>query len=150
VSLSPNVYFGIWGTALLAWAALSYKYYEKWHEQLETVGDEIRSVNARNGYDQSVGRKDLAKDFRHPFKNQNLVEFAKCNNISTDYYVSELRENIGNPKILFWAVCIHSVGFVISISGITYLAPWKIVPADIYLLIVFGFFAISVALYWYS
>ena len=53
-------------------------------------GDKIRSHNARNGYDQSVGREDLARDLRNPRKNENLRQFARNNDISFREYKSEL------------------------------------------------------------
>lgn len=148
MTLSP-VYFGVWGTALLAWAALSYEHYGKWQSQLEELGDKIRSYNARNGYDQSVGRDDLAQDLRNPRKNNNLRRFAENNNISLNRYKSGLKERVGNPELHYWSVVLHAIGFTVTFSGITYLAPWGLLPAEIYLLIVYGLLMVSFALYWY-
>jgi len=149
VTLSPTVYFGVWGTALLAWAALSYEHYGKWQSQLEELGDDIRSYNARNGYNQSVGREDLARHLRNPRKNSNLRRFAENNNISLSQYKSEFKESVGNPELHYWSIVLHAIGLVVTFSGITYLAPWGILPAEIYLLIVYGIFVASFALYWY-
>lgn len=68
MTLSATAYFRVWGVAFLLWVPLSYKYYEKWQKQLDELGDKIRSYNARSGYDQSVGRKELARSFIHPYK----------------------------------------------------------------------------------
>lgn len=149
MTLSPSVYFGVWGTALLAWTALSYEHYGKWQSQLEKLGDKIRSHNARNGYDQSVGREDLARDLRNPRKNSNLRRFAENNNFSLSQYESELKESVGNPEVHYWSVVFHAIGLTITFGGITYLAPWGFLPAEIYLLIVYGFLIASFALYWH-
>jgi len=149
VTLSPTVYFGVWGTALLAWAALSYEHYRKWQNQLEELGDEVRSYNARNGYDQSVGREDLARHLRNPRKNSNLRRFAKDNNISLSQYKSELKKSVGNPELHYWSIVIHAIGLAVTFSGITYLTPWGLLPAEIYLLTVYGLLVLSFALYWF-
>lgn len=149
MTLSPTVYFGVWGTALLAWGALSYEYYGKWQNHLDELGDEIRSHNARNGYDQSVGREDLARDLRNPRKNSNLRRFAENNNIPLNKYESELKESVGNSEVHYWSVVFHAIGLAITFGGITYLAPWGLLPAEIYLLIVYGLLVASFALYWY-
>lgn len=149
MTLSPTVYFGAWGTALLAWAALSYEHYSKWQNQLEELGDKIRSHNARNGYDQSVGREDLARDLRNPRKNNNLRRFATNNSISFRRYRTELHENVGNPELHYWSIVLHAIGLAVTFSGITYLAPWGLLPAEIYLLIVYGLLVVSFVLYWY-
>jgi len=149
VTLSPTVYFGVWGTALLAWAALSYKYYGEWQIQLEELGDKIRSYNARNGYDQSVSRKKLARHLRNPRKNSNLKKFAENNNISISQYRTDLKQTVGNPEVYYWGAVIHAIGLIVTFGGITYLAPWGLLSAETYLLIVYGLFMISFALYWY-
>lgn len=149
MTLSSTAYFGVWGTALLAWAALSYEYYRKWRRQLGELGDSIRSHNARNGFDQSVSREDLARDLRNPRKYENLRRFAENNNITLSQYRSELHENIGNPEIQYWSVVFHAIGLSVTFGGITYLAPWGLLAAETYLLIVYGLLVGSFALYWY-
>jgi hypothetical protein len=149
VTLSPSVYFVAWTAALLAWGGLSYEYYGKWQSQLGELGDKIRSYNAQKGYDQSVQRKELARDLRNPLKNQNLRQFTKNNNITISQYRAELHENIGNPEWHYWSVVLHIIGLVTTFGGITYLAPWGILSAEIYLFIVYGLFAVSITLYAY-
>lgn len=149
MTLSSTIYFGAWTPALLAWGALSYEYYGKWRNQLEELGDKIRSHNARNGYDQSVGREDLARDLRNPRKNENLRRFAMNNDILLREYKSELYKHVGNPEVHYWSVVLHAVGLAITFSGISYLTPWGILPPEIYLLIVYGLLVASFALYWY-
>lgn len=149
MTLSPTVYFGVWGTALLGWAALSYEHYGKWQSRLEELGDGIRSYNARNGYDQSVGRKDLARDLRNPRKNSNLKQFAENNNLSLKQYKSNLKEKVGNPELHYWSVVLHAIGLAVTFGGITFLLRGGLLPAEIYLLIVYGLLLVSLALYWY-
>lgn len=148
MSLSSAVYFGVWTPALLAWGTLSYEYYGKWRYQLDELGDNIRSYNARNGYDQSVRREDLARDLRNPRKNENLKQFASNNNMSIEGYESKLHEHVGNPEFQYWAVVLHAVGLIVVFSGISYLTPWGILPAEIYLLVVYGLLVVSIFLYW--
>lgn len=149
MTLSPTVYFGVWGTALLAWAALSYERYGEWEGQLEELGDDIRSYNARNGYNQSVGREDLARHLRNPRKNSSLRRFAENNNISLSQYRAGLKQSVGDPELHYWSMVLHLIGLAVTFSGITYLAPWGLLSAKTYLLIVYGLFFVSFALYRY-
>lgn len=148
MTLSPAVYFGAWGPALLAWCALSYEYYGKWQNQLEEIGDEIRSHNAYNGYDQSIGRENLARDLRNPWKSNNLRQFAENNNISFSQYKAELHGSVGNFEIWYLVVALHALGLLFTFGGITYLAPWGLLPAEIYLIIVYSLFIASFGLNW--
>jgi hypothetical protein len=150
MTLSATAYFRVWGVAFLLWVPLSYKYYEKWQKQLDELGDKIRSYNARSGYDQSVGRKELARSFIHPYKEKYLKKFAERNKISTTEYVLELEENINKNKFYYLRMGINTIGLVVAFGGITYLLPWGILSAKIYLLIIYFLLAISLCLYLYS
>lgn len=148
MTLSPTVYFGAWTTALLIWATLSYKYYEKWEKQPAKVGDKIRRVNAQSGYNQSVGREDLVKQLRIPWKRNELERFAENNGVGVSEYITEIHRKVGHPEYLFFVLVFHGMGFVFALSGISYLAPGGVLSAEIYLLLVYGLFVVSFGLYW--
>lgn len=149
MTLSLIQYSGIWGTAVLAWLALAYEYYGKWAEELDYLGMDIRSFNAERGYDQSIGREELAQDLRIPYRGEKLREYAKNNGLSVADYESELKENIGNPEYLFWALILHLIGVLYTLAGITYLSPGGILSASTYLVTVYLLLIASLLLYWY-
>ena len=143
----PAIYFSLWGTLLLAWIGLSYKYVEKWNESLVYLGDEIRSFNAPR-YDQSVGRRELARDLRSPWRSANLQKFADNNGITFHRYLAELREHIEDPQRIYWAGIFHAAGVIYALSGITYLLPGGFIPPTIYIGSAYLLFSISLLLFW--
>ncbi|GAB3679651.1 hypothetical protein GCM10028857_01320 [Salinarchaeum chitinilyticum] len=148
MTLSSTVYFGIWGTAVLAWLTLGHNYRNKREKELTELGDVIRSVNARSGYDQSVGRETLAKQFYHPRKSDKLREFAENNDVSEGEYITELVNEIGRPRRLIWEIRIYLAGLLIAFSGITFGLERGILPAEIYLVVVYALLLVSFGLYW--
>ena len=149
MSVPPTVFFGVWGTAILAWLGLVYKYRNKRDDRIEELASQIRPYNARKNYDRSVSRDILAEAFYDPFKTEDLRKFTNNNNVSVSDYKSEIYEELGNPQWLYWVVKFHIVGTLFTLSGITYWLPWGIVPTQIYLVILYSLLAVSLILYFY-
>ena len=147
--VSTPVFFSIWVAAFLAWFPLAYQYRSKWESHIQELSGKIRSYNTRNGYDQSVGRESLARDIGNPLKNKKIQEFAENNNRRTGAYQKELNQALENPQRLFWAVSLHFFTLILVLSGFTYFAPWGIVPAIVYLPVLYILFALSAALYFF-
>lgn len=149
MSVSSTVFFGVWGTSILAWLGLGYQHREKRENRIEELASQIRHFNARNNYDRSINRDTLAKAFYSPFKNKTLKEFAENNNTSVYTYRSKIYGELGNPQWLYWTIKFHIVGTLLAFSGITYWIPGGFLPAQTYLLILYSLLATSVILYFY-
>lgn len=146
MSLSAPAFLGVWGTATLFWLGLLYQYHSKWGEVLEECATNIRSYNARNGYDLSIDREELARDFLYPFHNQDIKDFAENNGISADLYRKELDEAIPKPH-LRWAFLFHILGLIYTFSGISYLTPIGFLSPVQFLYSVVVWFLVSLVLY---
>lgn len=147
MTLSLTNFLAVWGTLVLAWAALLFQYRTKWDVQLEELSAEIRSYNAPR-YDQSVGKESLAKDYRVPTKRSNLDQYARNNKIEPDEYINELRDNVGRLDYLFWAIAFHVTGLLLIGLGFTVIADWEIIHEVGYLVILFLWISTSWMLYW--
>lgn len=145
MTVSTPVFFSIWVAAFLAWFPLAYQYRSEWKSQLQEIGGEIRSYNARNGYDQSVSREALARDIRNPFRNEDIREFAENNHCNPEEYEKELEQVLENPQRLFWAVSLHFLTLILILSGFTYFAPWGVIPVIVYLPLLYILLGFSVA-----
>lgn len=149
MTLTPTIYFGIWAAGMSAWLVLGQQYYEIWRSHIISLGDEIRSFNAQKGYDQSIGRNKLAKDFRTPYRRRNLKKYAENNHISYSNYVEELGSHLGNPYWHFYSVCFYLLGMIYGLSGLSYLTPQGIISPSSYLLLFFSLLFLSVFLHWF-
>jgi len=149
VTISTGTFISIWVAAFLAWFPLTYRYHSKWGSHVQKLGDEIRSYNTRNGYDQSVGRKELARGIAIPFRSMKIQQFADENNTSTEAYETELNQALNGPQRLFWAISLHILTLILILSGVTYFASWGIVPIVLYLPVLIVLLAVSGVLYLY-
>lgn len=149
MTVSTPVFVSIWVAGFLAWVSLATQYRSKWRSQLERLASDIRSYNARNGLDQSVRRKTLARDMRNPFRNEQVREFAANNNIVPEEYINELEGALNHPQRLFWAISLHFVILILILSGFTHFMPWGVVPTMVYLPVLYVLLAVSATLYFY-
>lgn len=142
MTISPTVYWAVWTASFLAWGTLTYQYLDHLRIQRDSLAEEIRSFNARNGIDQSVDKEDLALDILVPLIDGNLVRCASNNGIEYTEYRDDLYENIGRPKVI-WGLIFHILGIVFTISGITAMFPGGFISGGLYLIAVYLFFALS-------
>ena len=148
MTLSPATYFATWGIIVSAWLFLGYKYYTKWNNHLKSLGNDIRSYNASQGYGQSVGREQLAHNFRTPFQDSHLRSYAEANGVSVRDYTENLKDTLGAPYPLFTTIVLHVLGVLYALSGVSYLTQGGFLSPITYLASLFGLFAISFILYW--
>lgn len=146
MTLSTGAYLTFLGTALLFWLGLLWRYYSKWEDTIESLAQEIRLYNARNGLDQSVDKEDLARDYLLPQQDSNLRELAQKNGKDYRSYQSGLREAIEQPK-LFWAVLFHVFGLLYTFSGVTYLLPGGFISGPSFLGSVVVLFLVSLGFF---
>lgn len=150
MSLSQSDFIVLWGTSILAWLALSYTFYGKSRVRKSEIGDDIRALNARKGYDQSVARDDLARDFIVPFFRSYIDEFARNNRIDSEEYLSALRSRLGRKTILRSAILVNSLGAVYALGGLTYFVSGGAFDPLTYVVTVYFFLSIGFTLYWLS
>lgn len=149
MTLSSSIFGTLWGTAVLAWLALSYQYKRKRKGKISQLGDEIRSYNARNGYDQSLGREALASDLSIPFiSSHNIRRFAENNGVSVEEYQAELESHTGHPTAISWAIFVQILGVIYTLGGFSYFTEWGFIPPTIYLLLNLVLLGFSFFLYW--
>lgn len=146
MTLPQNVYFGIWGTLLLGYLALTYKHYDKWQRVLADLGEEIISYNVRNGYGRRNGVA-LAKGFVYPWRGEGLTELASAKGVSVMTYENELKQNVNKPIRPMAGFLFHILALGYLVLGLTYLTPGAFLSPTTFLIIAVGLLIVSVVAY---
>ena len=149
MNITTDVFFGIWGSLLIAWLSLIPVYKSKYDKCRESIAGEIRSYNSRNGYDRSVGKMELASDYLIPFRSARLEKFASYNDTSLKAYNRELRENVGTSLVI-WNILFYSLCLVYALAGVAYLYIDGFFSPANYLIVSVVLFGLNAAIYWIS
>lgn len=148
MTVSPTLFGTLWTASFLGWGTLTFEYLRRLRNQRDSIADEIRSLNARNGFGQSVDKEDLALDLMVPRRSESLEEFATNIGKPPRDYISQLEMEVGVPRSV-WGLGFHLLGVFYTISGISYLIPGGIFSSTGYLLSIYLWFLISLVLFLY-
>jgi len=149
VTLSKSVYWTLYAAGI-GWASLlAINYRSLWDRKRKEIGDEIRSFNAKNGYNQSVGREKLARALLNPFSTKALEDFSKNNDIEYSSYHAKLRRNIDTIMHLRLVAGIFAAGIILSLFGLSNISSQSLISREFYIILLYLTLGVNTILYAY-
>lgn len=144
--ISDSSFATFWTASFLGWLPLTYQYLILYNRCRDRISGKIRRYNSTQGYDQSVDKSKLAQDYLLPIGRSAILEYSSNNGLDYDAYLNGLEDHVGKSH---WATgfSLHVLGILIAISGITYVAPVKIMEGWLYLLILYTYFIIDLLVF---